>query len=212
MSRYIKILTAYILVAFFVAQLFGLREDYAQVRIKAVNQIPPNSFDDLVTLFDDKTKISLGRIDDYLHYAQEVLRFEPHRADAWGLSGLCFALKEDYKRAIFSYLKASALEPDFFGFHYNLAYLYYKTKQYELSVSHVESALRSDQTASMDYIRTSGKIYDSIVSARKDKGVLPDDQLSQAYQKANELFAALQYRLDMGLSYPGEEQFALELY
>ncbi len=212
MSRYIKIITGYLLVAFFAVQFLGLRDDYATARIKAVNLFQPNSFDDLVILFDDKTKLSPGRVDDYLSYARDVLRFEPQRADAWGLSGLCFALKGDHKRAIFAYLKASALEPEFFGFHYNLAYLYNKTKQYEMALSHIESALRSDPTASIDYIRTSGKIYDAMVSARKDKGVMPEVQLDQAYQKANELFAALQYRLDMGLTYPGDEQFSLEFY
>jgi tetratricopeptide (TPR) repeat protein len=212
MSRYIKIITAYLLAAFFVTQLFGLRDEYVQAKIKNVNLFPPNSFDEMVTLFDDNSKRGSGRMDDYLKYAQDVLRFEPQRADAWGLSGLCFALKEDYRRAIFSYLKASALEPEFFGFHYNLAYLYYKTKQYELSLSHIQSALRSDPAASMDYIHTSGKIYDSMVSARKENGVMPEDQLKQAYQKVNELFAVVQYRLNMGLTYPGEEQFTLEFY
>lgn len=210
MSKYIKIMLAYLLIAFFAVQFLGLRESYAKAKIKAINELPPNAFNDLVTSLRVGTKLDPERIDAYLNYAQTVLRLNPQNAEVWGLSGLCFALKEDYQRAIFSYIKASSLEPGFFGFHYDLAFLYYKTKQYELALSQVESALKTDPKRSINYILASDKVYGAMMLARMGEGIMPQDQINNAYAKADQLLAAVQYRLDTGLSFPGEDSLALE--
>lgn len=209
MGKFLKIMTAYLLAAFFVVQFLGLKDDYVKAHIKACNEIPHDSFDELVSVLEGKTKMDPARIDAYLKYAQALLRHEPKRADAWGLSGLCFILTDDYQRAIFSYIQASSLEPQFFGFHYNLAYVYFKSKQYDLSVAAVEKALLCDPKQSLLYIVSSSKIYALMLVSRVKIGISVEDQLKRGYEKAYQLMAAGQYRLKMGMAFPGEEELSL---
>lgn len=209
MSKLLKIMSAYLLAAFFVVQFIGLKASYVKANIKAYNEIPHDSFDELIAVLEGKKKIDLVRINAYLKYAQAVLRFDPKRADAWGLSGLCFTLRDDHQRAILSYLQAASLDPHFFGFHYNLAYVYFKSKQYDLSVAAVEKALLCDPKQSLLYVVSSSKIYALMLISRIKIGISVEDQLKRGYEKAYQLMAAGQYRLRMGMAFPGEEQLSL---
>jgi tetratricopeptide (TPR) repeat protein len=212
MGKFVKIIAAFVLMIFFVLQLWGLRGEYTRARLKILNSISVDALDGLVSIIEENHGVDPQRIDPYLKYVEAVLRLDNQRADAWGISGLCFALKGDYQRAIFAYIRASSIEPRSFGFYYNLAHIYFKTEQYDLAIAQIEKALVCDPRRSLEYILTPGNMYAIVLRARAIRGTSPEEQLKEGYQKAYQLLAASQYRQKMRMAFPGEEKLSLEMF
>ena len=211
MGNLIKIFVAVLFIVFFAMQLTGLKSEYGRARLKALNEIPSDSFDDVVSVAQGKTAFTARRLKAYLDYAQLMSRLAPQRADVWGLAGFCFFQTGDYEHAIASYAKAASLEPQFFGFHYNLAFIHFKKGQYDRSVEELQKALLCDPRESLIYILSSSKIYALMMIARINNfGISAEEQLKDGYQKMYQLMAADQYHLKMEMPFPGEEQLSLE--
>ena len=206
-----KILVAVLFIAFFASQLSGLKTEYDLAHLKALNEIPQNSFDDVVAAVQGKFVLSPQRLKAYLDYAQLMSRLAPQRADVRGLTGFCFFQMGEYERAIASYAKAASLEPQFFGFHYNLAFIYFKQGQYDRSIEELQKALLCDPRESLVYVLSSSKIDALMMIAKiNNYGISAEEQLKNSYQKMYQLMAANQYHLKMKATLPGEEQLSLE--
>ena len=213
MGNFIKILVAVAFIAFFATQLTGFKAEYDRARLKAINEIPPNSFDDAVAAVQGKTALNARRLKAYLDYAQLVSRLVPQRADARGLEGFCLFQMGDYEHAIESYAKAASLEPQFFGFHYNLAFIHFKKGDYDRSVAELEKALLCDPRESLIYILSSSKIYALMMIAKiNNYGISAEEQIKGGYQKIYQLMAANQYHLKMKMPFPSEEELSLESF
>lgn len=211
MVKTLKILTPVLLIVFFSVQLNGLKENYHKARLKALNEVSPHAFDEVVAAVEGKQPLSNERIEAYLTYAQRIARLDSERADVHGLSGFCFFFKGDHQRAMDSYLKASALAPQFFAYHYNLALIYFKTGKYDESVAEIQKGLLCDPRESLTYILSSSKIYAFMLVARVNQyGISVEDQMKNSYQEMYQLLAAVQYRLKMGTAFPEEENLTLE--
>jgi tetratricopeptide (TPR) repeat protein len=213
MNPLVKIIVAICLVAFFAMQMIGLKPEFERARRKAINEVSPNAFNDLAAAALGKSTLNQERLSAYLRYAQALTRLDPQRADAWGLAGFCYFEQGEQERSVESYLKASALVPQFFGFHYNLAFIYFKMNKYDASASEVQKALLCDPQESLIYILSSSKIYALMLIAKANNyGISAEEQIKGAYQKMYQLMAAIQYRSKMGTPYPDEELLTLEGY
>lgn len=199
------------LVLFFVVSFQKTHKDFVTAQAKALAEIPPDSFDDIVSFLQGKAALSPQRNEAYLRYAQQMIRINPGTADAWGLSGFCLFQQGKSTEALEAYSKAIQLVPRFYGFHYNLAYILFKDQKYSESLAEVQKALLCDPRESLLYIISSSKIYAFMMVSRVNRyGISAEDQLKQGYQKAYQLMAALEYRQKMSSGLPGEENLTME--
>lgn len=213
MAKFLKIIAAVALTIIFSFQFIKLKEPYAQARLRALNEIPLDSFDDIVAAMERKHELEPQKLEAYLRYARQLSRLDPERADAYGLTGFCLAQTGNYEGARASYAKAVSLRPDFFGFHYNLAFIHFKQGRYQQSLDEVQKAILCDPKVSLLYILSSSQIYAlMLVTKINTYGIKAEQQIKNGYEKAYQLMAADQYHLAVGVSLPGEEHLTLESY
>ncbi len=210
MNPLIKIVTAICLFVCFAAQVIHLKPEFERARLKAMNEISPDAFDEIVSLSLGKSSLNRERLDAYLRYAQQLTQMDPKRADAWGLSGFCLFHQGEKEKSLQAYQKASELMPAFYGFHYNLAFINFKMQNYQQAAEEIQKTLLCDPRDSMLYILSASKIYALMLVAKMNHGIPAEDQLKNGYQKSYQLLAAVQYRIKMGAAFPGEDQFTLE--
>ncbi len=213
MIKFIKITSAVLLVILFSIQFTKLKIPYEKARLRALSEVPHDSFDDVVAAAQGRKPLTPQRMDAYVRYARLITRLDPDRADAFGLMGFCFFQQGDYKQAITFYSKAAFIEPGFFGFHYNLAYIHFKQGNFPQALEEVQKAILCDPKASLYYILTSSPVYAlMLVTKINAYGIRAEQQIKNGYEKAYLLMAAIEYRLISGLPFPGEEQLSLEGY
>lgn len=213
MAKFIKIIAAVLLLVLFSVQFTKLKTSYEQALLRALNEIPQDSFNDIVAATEEKKPLAPHKLDAYLRYTQVLARLDPERPDVFGLAGFCFFYKGDYDRAIESYAKAASLQPRFFGFHYNLAFIYFNQGRYKESLAEVHKAILCDPKTALLYILSSSQIYAlMLVTKINVYGIYAEKQIKNGYEKAYLLMAAVEHHLNFGTPFPGEEQLSLEGY
>lgn len=208
---YVKLAVFVFLIVFWAVSFSKAHKDFQSAKTKNLYEIPPDSFDDIVFFLNGKSPLKPQRIKAYLNYARELIRVNPQSADAWGLLGFCLFQRGDFEEALKAYGKSAELVPRFYGFHYNLAYVFLKNGKYPEALAEVQKALLCDPRESLLYIISSSKIYAFMMVARVNHfGIPAEEQLKQGYQKAYQLMAAIEYRQKMGTGLPGEENLTME--
>ncbi len=176
------------LLVFFIVSLVSLKSQYKQARNKALNELSPDSFDDLVDMIESKIKLSNERLTAYLNYFKEVSQFSPTRVDAVGLAGFCYSYLGNDSKAIEQYEKAAQDYPQFIGFHHNLAVLYFKNHHYEKTVEEVDKIRSVDPKESLRYILSFSKPYAFMMLRKMNKkGISIEEQFKKMYQNAARL-------------------------
>lgn len=83
--------------------------------------------------------VSLGRLDEAKHWAQEALKRNPQNYRAWYALGFIDS-HENKAAAIEDYLKAVAIQNNFAPLHRDLGLLYFQTKNYDGAITHLSKA------------------------------------------------------------------------
>lgn len=83
--------------------------------------------------------VSLGRMEEAKHWAQEALKRNPQNYGAWYALGYIES-HENKAAAIEDYQKALAIQNNFAPLHRDIGLLYFETKDYEASITHLSKA------------------------------------------------------------------------
>ncbi len=213
MKTILKTLVTFGLAVFFVFQVISLKSEYESARVTALDALSPDVFNIFVTAVESQQPLEHKTLKAYLRYFKDVARLSPQRADAVGMQGFCYYHLGQYDRAVESYTKAIGLVPQFFGFHYNLAVVDFKTGQYAKAADELNKALSFDPKASLAYIFSSSKIYGMILIAKMQiLGKPVEQQFEENYRKAYQLMVATQYHLQKNETFPGEDKLSLEIF
>ncbi|MBL8012264.1 MAG: tetratricopeptide repeat protein [Candidatus Omnitrophica bacterium] len=194
-------------------QCASLQAEYRQARLRAFMEVAPNAFDDIVAAVEANKPLDQRRVKAYLNYAHALIHMEPQKPDAWGLAGFCYAQLNDYPAAIDAYTKAINQVPQFFGFHYNLAVVYFKAKQYDKSLEEAQKVMTSDPQSSLMFILISKRLYALIMETKAERYALAvEAQIKRVYEQAYQLMVANQYCLTTGQSFADQSLIRLESF
>jgi len=83
--------------------------------------------------------VSLGRMEEAKHWAQEALKRNPQNYGAWYALGFIES-HENKAAAIEDYQKALAIQNNFAPLHRDLGLLYFQTKNYDGAITHLSKA------------------------------------------------------------------------
>jgi len=73
---------------------------------------------------------NLMKIDDYVHYYEELAGLMTKRAEVFGMLGYCYFVAGDIEKSMAAYQKALMLTPNFITFNYNLGLIYMRDGNY----------------------------------------------------------------------------------
>ena len=79
----------------------------------------------------------------FTKYYEFIISFDAEQSGAYDLLGLCYNQMGLTDKAMTTYQKSIALNPDFFWSHYNLGMMYFKEGRFESSAKEFEKALNT---------------------------------------------------------------------
>lgn len=165
---------------FLIPHLITQRE---RVKVKAMattlDYLVP-SFDHLIASAQKKEPPDPERFRDYITYYENVVKFLPGNAEAYGMLGFCYDQTEEPEKSLAALAKASALNPNFFWFHHNLAVLSFKNGHPERAITACRKALALKPETTFLTIRRS-KIYRDIERGNAS-GIPVAADLKEGYQ------------------------------
>lgn len=165
---------------FLIPHLITQRE---RVKVKAMaitlDYLIP-SFDHLIASAQKKEPPDPARFRDYITYYENVVKFLPGHAEAYGMLGFCYDRIGEPEKSLAALAKASALNPNFFWFHHNLAVLSFKNGHPERTITACRKALALKPETTFLTIRRS-KIYRDIERGNAS-GIPVAADLKKGYQ------------------------------
>lgn len=209
----LKKITAFLLCLAVIVFLYSFKDEYRQAKMKAILEISPHAMDDLVGISQENPLRSQKRLAAYLDYFRQVDYMFPARPDMLGLQAFCLYRLGRAEEAIDLYKKVVQMKPDFIGFYYNLAIIYFNKAEYQQSLEWFEKMEDISPENTMLYVTSLSRPYAYTMLARSNKeGLSFEVQIKELYRKAQVFKLLSQHALFETASSLTQQKALLEVF
>ena len=178
-----KISGPLIALVLFVLLAVQIHQQWQKLPLQALNaNLAYMDFEGMFALEQgERTACSQGNLNKWRRYFEQVTRLMPGMADAWGMLGFCYFHLGQQDKAVETIKKAIAINPNFWGFYYNLGVIYLQQNNFEQAAENFQKALSTAPQLNALFIKSS-KIYSDIIRQSKHQDIDLGQRLEDGYK------------------------------
>lgn len=175
--------------------------DYEEVKeksnVQTLNRFKPASYKYLVDLSQGKAAPNTVQLKQYLRYYQKVAENMPSQSGAYVMEGVCHYYLGDLDKALESFKKAVAMNPNVALYRQNLGVLYYKLGDFRQANENFLQVIRNtvNPAKNFEYLSLSKVFRPLIVQAGINSEETAREQMQADYKSAYALLIVSYFRM-----------------
>ena len=182
----------YIIVAVLASLIFDCELILRRARMKALDRARPDEFNYLL-LLEKGARVDENKLEEYTFYYEKNIEYLPNAADRYGMLGFCYYHSGQHEKALEVYKEAVLLTNSFFGFHYNMAVIYFKRGDYLNAAKALEKLTKTSLVKNMELVMTSRALRPFLVGKT---GTANDviERLTETFTNGYKLLVIIKFR------------------